>query len=104
MMYLIGFGIFMCGVFVGVNVYKVYVTTKAERILKEIQNRAEQLEPKKINVKLVREGDSVFVYNVDTDEFLTQGTSKREIIDNLVKKYPNTSINATADNMDEVGL
>ena len=47
-----------------------------------------------------------YLYNSETDEFLTQGYSKEEIQENLKKRFKNVDMafHATSENIKEVGF
>jgi stalled ribosome rescue protein Dom34 len=64
------------------------------------------VETNKINVKIERKNDIFYLYNMETDEFLTQGSSKEEIQSNLKQRYGNVNMafHATPDNIKEVGF
>lgn len=105
MQILIALGIFGCGIIVGYNVYRAQVAIKVEQILGRLVAQAESNEKKKIMITMRRIDDNtVYAYNVESDEFLAQGSTQEEIINDLVKKYPNHSFRASPDNLKDVGL
>lgn len=57
-----------------------------------------------IMVKFVRNGDHVYAYNADTDEFLAQGTTRQDIVDSLKKRFPNVTLRASPANLKEANL
>jgi hypothetical protein len=71
--------------------------------------KAEEETPKptnKISVKIERSGKMFYLYNLETNEFLTQGYSKEEIQENLKKRFKNVDMafHATSENIKEVGF
>ena len=57
-----------------------------------------------VMVKFTRIDDQVYAYNAETEEFLSQGTTKKEIVDALAKRFPGISFRASPANLKEVNL
>lgn len=60
-----------------------------------------------VQVKIERNGDIFYLYNLETHEFLAQGKSKDEIQEFLKLRFGNkftVSFHATSDNIKEVGF
>ena len=81
----------------------------AVRKFHKMVKKAEEETPKptnKISVKIERSGKMFYLYNLETNEFLTQGYSKEEIQENLKKRFKNVDMafHATSENIKEVGF
>ena len=77
--------------------------------LKLIKSLREQLRQtlatsRHIPIKFTKDGDSFFVYNELTDEFLGQGKTRQEIQELLSTRFPGVYFTAGRDNLREVGL
>ena len=72
--------------------------------MQEIDKKPE--ESNKLTVKIEKNNDIFYLYNMETDEFLTQGSSKEEIQENLKKRFGNVDMafHATSENVKEVGF
>ena len=78
---------------------------KTKQLLKHIAEAPlREKEKKVVNINLVKLKDRFYAYNNDTQAFLTQGSSKAEIIEDLQKRFPDTSFMANPSNLKEVGL
>jgi len=77
---------------------------KITKIMQEIDKKPE--ESNKLTVKIEKNNDIFYLYNMETDEFLTQGSSKEEIQENLKKRFGNVDMafHATSENVKEVGF
>lgn len=75
------------------------------RKIKQIFEEAEAKSVKsEILINFTRQGDQIYAYNAETEEFLVQGTTKVEIIELLQKRFPDISFRASAANLKEVNL
>lgn len=77
---------------------------KFNKMLKQAEVKETQSE--KISVKIEKHNDMFYVFNLDTDEFLTQGKNKEEIQANLKRRFGNVNMafHATAENIKEIGF
>jgi hypothetical protein len=57
-----------------------------------------------MKIKIEKHNDIFYVYDANTDKFLTQGSTRKECVNNLTKDYPTTSIVADPNNTHEVGF
>lgn len=76
----------------------IYRMRNLKKILEDSVARPE------IMVNFSRSGDQIYAHNAETDEFLAQGTTKTEIVEQLQKRWPNVSFRATPANLKEVNL
>lgn len=73
----------------------------------EDEDDEEEEEVNKVPVRIERNGDMFYLYNLETQEFLAQGKSKDEIQELLKLRFGNkftVSFHATPDNIKEVGF
>lgn len=76
---------------------------KLENYVSFIRDLQREIDQATIRVHIVREGDTFFIYNKDTQEFLAQGKSPDEIKEVLTKRHPNKYFDADLENAKEVG-
>lgn len=98
------FLIFIVGVLLGWKFREYTAVRKFNKMIKQAEETPKQ--PNKISVKIERSGKMFYLYNSETDEFLTQGYSKEEIQENLKKRFKNVDMafHATSENIKEVGF
>lgn len=98
------FIIFIFGFFSGFLTLRGIVQHRVRKI-KHILDAAEaESASNEVMVKFTRIDDQIYVYNAETEEFLTQGTNKQEIVNALTKRFPNISFRASPSNLKEVNL
>lgn len=57
-----------------------------------------------INIKIELHSGQYYVFNKDTDEFMAQAATRKELEDALAKRYPEKRFAATPENLKEVGF
>lgn len=95
--------IFILGMLVGWKYREYTAVRKMQKLLKAAD---QPKEVDKVNVKIEKHNDIFYVYNSETDEFLTQGLDKDEIQANLQRKFGNVNkvFHATSENIKEIGF
>lgn len=100
------FLIFILGLLLGWKLREYTAVRKFNKMLdsKKPQETVEKVN--KVQVKIERNGKMFYLYNLETNEFLTQGYSKEEIQENLKKRFKNVDMafHATVENIKEVGF
>lgn len=96
---------FMLGLLLGWKFREYTAVRKFHKMVKQVEEQS-PVKLNKINVKIERSGKMFYLYNLETDEFLTQGYSKEEIQENLQKRFKNSDMvfHATSENIKEVGF
>jgi hypothetical protein len=96
---------FVLGFIAGWFFIKAIIMYKTQQILKSIADTPlPEKEKKVVHINITRLKNRFYVYNNDTQAFLTQGASKAEITEDLQKRFPDTSFMANPSNLKEVGL
>ena len=97
------FLLFIVGMLIGWKYREYTAVRKMQKLLKEAEKPKEF---DKIQVKIERHNDLFYVYNIQTNEFLTQGADKDEIQANLKRRFGNVNMafHATAENIKEIGF
>lgn len=57
-----------------------------------------------LKIKVEKHEDTFYVYDANTDKFLAQGLTKKEVVVKLTKEYPTFNIVADPNNTNEVGF
>lgn len=85
-----------------------HATIVMNRFVEKFEERAkdalEEIRENLIKIKIEKHNDMLFVYGLEDDEFMAQGSTRKELEDNLRKRYPGKSFAAEADNLKEVGF
>ena len=61
-------------------------------------------ETKKVDIDLVKIKDVVYAYSRENPQFLAQGYTRLEIVENLRRRFPDTTFMASPSNLKEVGF
>lgn len=95
--------LFILGMLIGWKYREYTAVRKMQKLLKEAE---QPKEVNKVQVKIEKHKDMFYVYNLETDEFLTQGLDKDEIQANLKRRFGNVNMafHATAENIKEIGF
>ena len=99
------FLILIVGLILGWKLREYTAVRKFHKMVKQVEEQS-PVTSNKISVKIERNNDMFYLYNLETDEFLTQGSSKEEIQENLKKRFKNIDMafHATSENIKEVGF
>jgi hypothetical protein len=57
-----------------------------------------------IEVRIERQGDMIYVYRADNNEFMVQGTSDVEVGKQLASRFPGKSFVAPRDQIEKIGI
>lgn len=80
---------------------------RAKKIVMQYQQSLVELikeaESRVVSIVVQKEGDKYYVYNENTNEFLAQGSTHKEIIDILNTRFPGINFIANKSNLEEVG-
>lgn len=79
----------------------------AKRVVHMLEQRlgrmAEEMKKRAVEVRVEQQGDTFFVYNANTGEFLAQGDSHEAITKTLNDRFPNTFFTADRDELRKLG-
>ena len=92
---LLGFALGWC-------MLRVLINYKMKLMLDSIANSPTETKLKVVDIDLVKIKDRVYAYDRKDNSFLGYANSKNEMIDDLRKRYPNTSFMAKSSNLKEV--
>lgn len=79
----------------------------AKKILSELAKMAEEHAKetdKSIRIKIEKSDHGFFVYSMEDDTFMAQGSTRSELEENLVARYPGKTFAAKHENLIEVGF
>lgn len=89
------------GVFAGWNARERHAERMLNKFIDEVKQESK---PDMVKVLIEKHNDVFYVYDRDTNKFLTQGSSKKELEETLHKMYPGKRFGATEENLIEVGF
>lgn len=92
------------GLWLGYNLH-IYLVKKAiEQMAREIYQEANNHpENNIVHIVIEREGETWYIYNEHTQEFLAQGKTPEQVNAVLRERFPNTYFTAAYDNAYETG-
>jgi len=73
-------------------------------ITKHFETELEEIKKKYLPIKIEKVEHGYFVYSIPDNTFMAQGTTRKELEENLDKRYPGKRFAATPDNLKEVGF
>lgn len=80
----------------------IYMNSAIKQMEEQLQETQDQDTRKKVKAKIDIIDDIHYVYNLDTDEFLAQGSSYKELQDRLMDRYPDTIFMIAREHLDKV--
>ena len=100
---LIGIFLWVWGVVVGWRAREVHAKQQVEKFLQENTVEPETQTPL-IQIKIEKDDNGFFVYNLETNEFMAQGKTRNQVEMALAKRYPGKTFAATPTNLREIGF
>jgi hypothetical protein len=98
-------GCLIIGFYTGWHLHGAVIIHKTNKILDELEKQADkELETELMQIKIEKYNDTLFVYEMSTDKFLTQAKTRVELEDNLAEMFPGKKFGATNENLREVGF
>lgn len=77
---------------------------RVEKFVKELED-VEETPDELIRIKIEKHGDMFYVYgDGDSNDFMAQGATFKEIEDALAKRYPEKRFAATPENLKDMGF
>jgi hypothetical protein len=93
--------IFAAGAVYGFYVHKREVDRKLNNIMYAFQ---QEITENVIRISLERHNDMIFVYDLQTKQFMAQGRTGKEVEDELMAKFPNKKFAASTEDIIRSGL
>lgn len=72
--------------------------------LEMLEQEFEEIKKKYLPIKIEKVEQGYYVYSIPDNTFMAQGTNRKELEDNLDKRYPGKRFAATPDNLKEIGF
>lgn len=89
----------------GWNAREQYAKKMLEALANKLQESIEdELEEDTIAITIDKHNDCFFVYRLEDQMFLAQGSNRHELEKSLAKSFPEKKFVATRDNLQEVGF
>ena len=94
------------GFILGWLALRALVNYKMRLMLDSIVNSPspQKKETKKVDIDLVKIKDVVYAYSRENPQFLAQGYTRLEVVENLRRRFPDTTFMASPSNLKEVGF
>lgn len=84
---------------------ELHAQRQMSKVLKNVETAVKQeLREKVTRIIIEKQKDTYYVYNADDLTFMAQGNSRKELEDNLAKRYPGKFFGANPDNLKNVGF
>ena len=100
------FLIFIVGILLGWKFREYTAVRKMQKMMKRAEEETSKPPINKITVNIEKHNNMFYLFNKETDEFVIQGKTKEEILENLKKRFGNVDMvfHATSENIKEVGF
>ena len=77
---------------------------RQDETLEVLEQELDEIKKKYLPIKIEKVEHGYFVYSLPDNTFMAQGTNRKELEENLDKRYPGKKFAATPDNLKEVGF
>lgn len=95
---------FAIGFVVGWQQREVFAKKKVEHFFEAMEEMTkEDIKANTVNIKIEKHNEVFYVFNSDSDDFMGQGTTRKDVESALAKRFPDKRFLATKDNLQEVG-
>jgi hypothetical protein len=101
---LIGFLLWVWGIIIGWRAREVHAKQQVQKYMAETADELETQTETQIQIKIEKDQNGFFVYNLQTNEFMAQGTTRNQVEMALAKRYPGKHFAATPTNLREIGF
>lgn len=85
-----------------------HATIKMNQFLRKVElntlNALDEIKQNLIKIKIEKHEEGFYVYGLEDNEFMAQGSNRKELEENLRKRYPGKTFAAEEDNLKEVGF
>jgi hypothetical protein len=102
------FSVFALGFVFGWILREEMAKRRVDKLMAELEGdigeKVESLRKNAIPIKIEIHSGVYYVFNQDTDEFMGQGATRKELEDELAKRHPEKRFIATPENLKEVGF
>ena len=91
------------GVGIGISYLVVWILGRAiyRRLEAALEEKQEETDAKRINMKVERHGDLLYAFREDNDGFVCQGTDLKDLKQQFTKRFPG-QVGAIVGNTDEL--
>jgi hypothetical protein len=97
------FAVFAVGFIVGWVMREELAKRRIDKLMEQLGGDLEALEEDRIHIKIEHENGIYYVYNGDTNEFMGQGSTRKELEEGLAKRFPDKMFAAQPSNLKELG-
>ena len=95
---------FLVGFIIGWFALRALINRKMRIMLESIASSPIHEKKPIINLDFFKHNGRIYAHNRDNNEFMGKGNTKQELIDDLQKRFPETSFMANKSNIKEVGF
>ena len=74
----------------------------AMRKINVMISRMEEISSNVVRIRIQQVNGMLYIHNMETNEFMAQGETRKQLEQNLSKRFPDTKFAATAENLKEV--
>lgn len=98
--------VFIVAFVLGWQVRQYIAIKNIQRIIERLEQQEEQEQEREeasyINLKIEQHGNTYYAYNLDNDTFMSQGTTREELENNLRERFPGKKFTAAEANLREM--
>lgn len=103
----VAFLLWISGIIIGWRAREVHAMKQVQKYMEEIDDESEEsptVSETQIRIKIEKDDNGFFVYDLETNEFMAQGTTRNQVEQALAKRYPGKHFAATPTNLRETGF
>lgn len=75
-----------------------------EKFIEHMQGSLQGVEESVVQISIEKHNDMFYVYDKETNEFMAQGSTQKEVENNLQKRYPGKRFGCNASNLSQTGF
>lgn len=98
------FAVFILGFILGWILREEMAKRRVDALMNQLGSELETVAKDLINIKIEQHSGMYYVFNKETDEFMAQASTRKELEDSLAERYPEKRFAATPENLKEVGF
>lgn len=94
--------VFFVGALYGWHLRERHAERYVHHILKDVVQ--EQIIPNLVHIEIEKSDNMIYIYNKEDKSFMAQGSTRKEVEENLAKRFPGKIFGADDNNLREVGF
>lgn len=102
MEFLILFGVLFAGILIGWELREQYAMRVVKAMIAEVDKAQQEEEETRTKMNIERNGDFLYAFEADTDNFIAQGTNLEELDKAITLKFPGKKFSVREQNLIDI--